>query len=113
MSPSAPDSDNNRYLGSDRIADRWPVLAGQLADALRAAGEYGLASSAPQLRVVALCSCGDDFCQSFYTEQPPDGAWGPGHLTLELIPAWDGYLLVDVVHDRIHEVEVLFRQPLD
>jgi len=50
---------------------------------------------------------GDDFCQSFYTAPPPDGAYGPGHRCVPLIPK-KGDLILDVVRNRIMYVEVLY-----
>lgn len=80
-------------------------------------GETGLASQVGELRVVELCGCGDDFCQSFFTAPPPTGGypldrhrnWYPE----DDDPGWDGYLILDVVDERIAYVEVLFRPPLD
>lgn len=91
--------------------DRWPVLFGQLRDALLA--EPDLASTIAALEVVEHCGCGDDFCQSFYTAPKPDGAYGAGHRNVVLDAPWAGMLILDVVHDEIVCVEVLDREPLD
>ncbi|WP_295700218.1 hypothetical protein [Lapillicoccus sp.] len=98
---------------SQRLVDRWPVLGGQLRDALVAEGEESLAAQMETLRVVARCGCGDDFCQSFYTAPKPDGAYGPGHRNVLLDPPWSGMLILDVVDGLIAYVEVLDRDPLD
>jgi hypothetical protein len=60
-----------------------------------------------------LCRCGDDCCQSIYTEAPPAGAYGPAHRNIALDAPWPGYLIVDVVDERIMYVEVLYRATLD
>lgn len=52
------------------------------------------------------CGCGDDLCQSFCTAEPPDGAYGPGHRCVPLLPP-RGDLILDVVDGRIMYVEVL------
>ena len=97
-----------------RVVDLWPVLAHQLELALHREGEDNLADQVASLDVVARCNCGDSFCQSFYTEPPPDGRY-PDRLRTVWCeePGWPGYLLLDVVDERIHFVEVLDRGPLD
>ncbi|TCC65454.1 hypothetical protein E0H73_00445 [Kribbella pittospori] len=97
----------------NRLVDRWPKLSIELRDALTAEDEAGLARSVDSLEVVQPCGCGDDFCQSFYTADPPDGAYGPGHRNALLDPPWTGMLILDVVDDEIVYVEVLDRPPLD
>jgi hypothetical protein len=99
-----------------RLQAQWPVLASQLRTALVRLGESALAASVPELRVVAECGCGDDFCQSFYTEQPPDGAYPYPDRARNVCcpePGWQGMLVLDVVDERIHFVEVIDRPPLD
>ena len=95
---------------------QWPVMAEQLREALRRAGESDLAGQVTDLRVVARCDCDESFCQSFYTEPPPEGAYPypdrARNLCLE-DPGWDGMLILDVVDERIHFVEVIDRPPLD
>ena len=95
---------------------QWPVLGAQLRHALREAGEGDLADQVAQLQVIARCDCGDGFCQSFYTEPQPEGAYPypdrARNLCLE-DPGWDGMLVLDVVDERIHFVEVIDRAPLD
>jgi hypothetical protein len=54
-----------------------------------------------------------DFCQSFYTQPPPAGAYGPGHRCVALSPHRPGMLVLDVVDDLIMFVEVIDRPPLD
>ena len=60
------------------LSNTWPHLTAELAGALGEAGEVGLVSQVGNLYVMAGCDCGD-CCQSFYTQPPPDGAYGPGH----------------------------------
>lgn len=90
----------------------WPVFTAELAAALDAEGDDRLTDQVGRLRVVELCGCGDDFCQSFYTAARPAGAYGVGHHNVGLDAPWPGYLILDVVHDEIRYVEVLYRSPL-
>ncbi|WP_432943932.1 hypothetical protein ACQPXM_01495 [Kribbella sp. CA-253562] len=104
-------------MDAPRLVDRWPVLAGQLRAALSRDNENELASQVDELRVLEMCGCGDDFCQSFHTTLPPEKSypldrhrnWYPE----DDDPGWDGYLILDVVDERIEFVEVLYRPPLD
>ncbi|KUL41331.1 hypothetical protein [Actinoplanes awajinensis] len=95
------------------LPSRWPILTAQIVAALRDEGENGLAEQVATLRVLQICDCDDDFCQSFYTQPPPDGAYGPDHRNVALIPSWSGMLVLDVVRDVIMFVEVLYRPPHD
>jgi hypothetical protein len=94
------------------VGSRWPRLAAELAVALREAGEDTLVGQVGSLRVVRECGCDDDFCQSFYTQPPPAGAYGPGHRNVCLSPHRPGLLVLDVVDDQIMYVEVIHRPPL-
>lgn len=94
------------------VSSTWPELAAELKSALHEAEERGLADQIDGLHFVQPCGCDDDFCQSFYTEAPPDGAYGPGHRNVILSPPQPGWLILDVVHDVIMFVEVLERKPL-
>ena len=99
-----------------RLEDEWPVLARQLTRALKEMSENHLADQVQALRVVARCDCGDSFCQSFYTEQPPKSAYPYPDRARNVCcdnPGWDGELILDVVDEQIHFVEVLDRPPLD
>lgn len=84
-----------------------PQFAEEIAALLRGADEPALADQVPALRVVGRCRCGDDFCASFYTAAPPAGAYGPGHRNVALDPT-TGMVILDVVDDRIMQVEVLY-----
>lgn len=94
------------------VTERWPVFADELHHALLHEGQTALAATVDELRVVGLCNCGDDFCQSFFTAERPDGTFGAGRWSLELEPPWAGMLNLDVVDDVIVYVEVLYRAPL-
>ena len=85
--------------------------AAELTAALRWVGEDGLADQVGTLRVRQQCDCGDRFCQSFYTEPPPNRAYGPGHRNVALCPPGSGWLILDVVDDVIMYVEVLACSP--
>ncbi|AUG75483.1 hypothetical protein CFP65_0520 [Kitasatospora sp. MMS16-BH015] len=90
----------------------FPDLAEELIGLLQEEGEEELALLAADLRLVAECGCGDDFCQSFKTAPHPAGkAYGPDHRCVLLAPA-QGMLVLDVVDTRIMYVEVLHRDPL-
>jgi hypothetical protein len=98
---------------TELLRDRWPVLAAQIETALRSSDEPALAERVGDLPVVQRCTCGDGFCQSFYTAPPPQGAFGEGHRNVLLDAPWPGFLILDVVGDEIRYVEVLDRPPLD
>ncbi|MFI8106821.1 hypothetical protein [Streptomyces sp. NPDC086023] len=93
------------------VREVHPDLVAELVALLEAEGERELAICAWDIRLFAHCSCGDDFCQSFYTAPPPEGAFGPGHRCLPLMPE-KGMLIVDVVQGRIRYVEVIDHAPL-
>jgi hypothetical protein len=94
------------------VSNRWPRLAAELAGALREADEGDLAEQVADLRILRQCDCRDAFCQSFYTQPPPDGAYGPGHRNVGLSPDRPGMLVLDVVDNVIMYVEVIDRPPL-
>jgi hypothetical protein len=98
---------------STLVNSRWPRLAAELMVALQETGEGGLAEQVDSLRMLRDCGCGDACCQSFYTQPPPAGAYGPGHRNVGLSPYWPGMLVLDVVDDLIMFVEVIDRPPLD
>jgi hypothetical protein len=103
---------DNHPAQAPLLSTRWPVFAAELVAALLAEGEDRLAEQVGRLRVVELCGCGDDFCQSFHTGANRAGAHGEGHRNVWLDAPWPGYLILDVVHDEIRYVEVLYRSPL-
>ena len=69
------------------LTESLPDLSRELADLLVKAHEPSLAAQINDLEIVAKCSCGDDFCASFYTAPKPVGSYGPKHRNLELEPA--------------------------
>jgi hypothetical protein len=79
----------------------WPIFATELAAALAMRAEDQLKEQVERLRIVEVCSCGDDFCQSFYTAPKPRGPYGDGHRNVGLDAPWPGYLILDVVNDDI------------
>jgi hypothetical protein len=94
------------------VRDVFPDLVAELVALLEEEGERELAICARDLRLIAKCGCGDDFCQSFSTEVHPEGQpYGPGHRCVPLLPA-KGMLVLDVVDGCIMYVEVLDRPPL-
>jgi hypothetical protein len=94
-----------------RLGELFPALVGELVDLLRVEGEDELASSVPFLRFREWCSCQEDSCQSFYTAPPPEGAYGPGHRCVPLLPQ-RAMIVLDVVDDEIRFVEILGGDPL-
>ena len=91
---------------SNRLVECFPDFANELKDLL--AGEPDLAATVDGLQLVDKCRCGDDFCSSFYTLPPPNGAWGRGHENVVLEPQ-NGMIILDVIDRRIGMVEVLYR----
>jgi hypothetical protein len=102
----------NQSAQAPLLCTTWPIFTTELAAALDGCGEDRLTNQIERLRIVELCGCGDDFCQSFYTRPKPAGAYGNGHRNVCLDAPWPGYLILDVVHDDIVYVEVLYRSPL-
>jgi hypothetical protein len=90
------------------MVEALPELSDEIVRLLLQEGEDGLAHQVPRLHIVDRCRCGDDFCSCFYTAPKPSGGFGLNHRNVELHPD-EGMLILDVVDDRIHQVEVLFR----
>lgn len=90
------------------LTDVLPVFATELERLLTEAGERGLASQVPTLNIVERCSCGDDFCATFYVQPKPEGAYGPSHRNV-VLPPDDGTIILDVVGNQICCIEVLDR----
>jgi hypothetical protein len=91
-----------------------PGFSAELVSLLEADGHTDLAICARDLRIIAPCSCTDDFCQSIYTAPKPEGAYGPGHRNVPLFNNrdHDGMIVLDVVDGQIMFVEVLYYPPL-
>jgi len=90
------------------LRETIPALAHELAGLLADSEHPQLASQVPNLEIVDRCRCGDDFCSTFYTVAPPNGAWGEGHWSLPLEPQ-SGMIILDLISNRIVSVEVLYR----
>ncbi|MEV6210217.1 hypothetical protein [Kitasatospora sp. NPDC051914] len=94
------------------LREVFPDLVTELAALLEEEGERALAVAVQDVRLVAECGCGDDFCQSLRTADHPAGQpYGPGHRCIPLLPE-QGMLVLDVVDDRIMYVEILDRPPV-
>jgi hypothetical protein len=93
------------------LREKHPDLSRELISLLEAKGEADLAICAWDLRIITVCPCKGDFCQSFYTAPKPDGPYGPGHRNVSLNPQ-HGMLILDVVNNQIMFVEVLDYPPL-
>lgn len=88
------------------VRELFPELVAELIACLREVEEADLAVSAWDIRLHSWCTCNDHFCQSFYTAEPPDGAYGPGHRCVPLIPK-KGDVILDIVENEIMFVEIL------
>ena len=94
------------------VRDVFPDLVAELVTLLEAEGEAELAICVRDVRLVAMCDCGDDFCQSIRTAVHPKGQpYGEGHRCVPLLPS-QGTLVLDVVKGTIMYVEVLDRPPM-
>ncbi|MFI0404513.1 hypothetical protein [Actinomadura sp. 3N508] len=94
------------------VRDAFPDLIAELITLLENEGEGELARRVRDVRLVAMCDCGDDYCQSVYTAVHPKGQpYGEGYRCVELLPL-KGMLNLDVLEDRIMYIEVLFREPM-
>ncbi len=93
------------------VREVFPELAAELVALLEENGERELAICARDLRLVAGCGCGDDFCQSGYTEARPQGPCGRGHRCVPLLPA-KVMLNLDVVNGGIMYAGVIGWPPL-
>jgi hypothetical protein len=94
-----------------KLALSLPEFSMELEQLLVEAGQPELASQVNDLEIVDRCHCGDSFCSSFYTAPKPVGSYGPKHRNIELQPR-DGMIILDVVEEKITQVEVLFRDQL-
>lgn len=91
------------------VRDVFPDLVAELATLLEDEGERELAICVWDVRLIALCGCGDDFCQSIHTAVRQKGTpYGEGHRCVPLSPS-EGMLILDVVYGRIMYIEVLDR----
>jgi hypothetical protein len=94
------------------LREVYPDLVAELVRLLEDEGERYLSITVRDLRIVAECGCGDDFCQSLRTApHPPGEPYGPGHRNVLLDPD-EGMLVLDVLDERIVYVEILSRPPM-
>jgi len=84
------------------------MFAKEIEELLSKCNEPKLASQVASLTIVDRCRCREDFCAAFYVEPKPLEAYGLGHRNVELKPE-NGMIILDVVDDRIMQVEVLYR----
>jgi len=90
------------------LIDVLPDFVGELDRALWAGDADDLADQVRGLSITTGCSCGDDFCSSFYTGPRPDGPWGQTCRNVSPEVA-TGMIVLDVVDDKVRYVEVLYR----
>jgi hypothetical protein len=97
--------------GSSLLVHVLPEFAAELERLLAAAERPDLAAQVQTLRVTHGDRCGDDFCQSFYTDAPRAaiGRAREQYESVALDPD-DGMVILDVVGGRIRFVEVLYRE---
>jgi hypothetical protein len=90
------------------LSEIAPDFAAIVKAALDEQGDEHLAQQLSALNVVAMCGCGDEFCGSFYTTAPPEGAWPPSSDTVLVEGETPGMMVVlDVVDGEIAYVEVI------
>ncbi|MFC5673568.1 hypothetical protein [Streptomyces incanus] len=94
------------------VRDAFPDLIAELTTLLEDEGEHELAICVRDVRLVAMCDCGDDFCQGIHTAVRQWGKpYGEGHRCVPLSPS-KGMLILDVVYGRIMYIEILDRAPM-
>ncbi|MFE2279693.1 hypothetical protein ACFXAE_21145 [Streptomyces sp. NPDC059454] len=94
------------------VHDVFPDLVAELTTLLEDEREHEPAIVVRDVRLVAMCDCGDDFCQSIRTAAHPKGKpYGEGHRCVPLSPS-EGMLVLDVVDGRIMCIEILDRAPM-
>lgn len=92
------------------LTDLLPAFAVELERLLTEAEEGELAKQVLDLKIFERCSCGDDFCSTFYTQPKPKGAYGSGHRCVRLFPVAGSHLVLDVVAGKIACIELLDRE---
>ena len=65
----------------------------------------------PPTRIGHSSCTADDGRQSFRTAPKPVGPYGAGHRNICLNAPWHGHLILDVIHEDVGYVEVLYRSP--
>jgi hypothetical protein len=92
-----------------RLIEVLPIFAIEVEELLNRQNEQKLAAQVALLTIADRCRCGEDFCAAFYVEPVPQGVYDPGHRNVELW-AERGMIVLDVVDDRIMQIEVLYRE---
>ncbi|MFC9581475.1 hypothetical protein ACFVJ8_01250 [Streptomyces yangpuensis] len=67
------EQDEHTTAPAPLLRDVLPQLSAELVTLLKEEGERDLALCAHDLRPLADCGCGDDFCRSFRTAPHPPG----------------------------------------
>lgn len=96
----------NSPVTKPRLIDVLPTFAKEVEKLLMKQNEPKLAAQVASLKIVDRC--GEDFCASFHVEPKPRGAYGPGPRNVSL-GSESGMIILDVVDDRIMQIEVLYR----
>lgn len=99
------------YSGQPLLKEALPELASELYDLLIKKNEIELAQQIDSLRIIELCSCDEEFCSTFYTLPKPDDRWDGDLLSIEL-ERKNGIIVLDVVDNKIAQVEILFRDDI-
>ena len=71
---------------STLLRDVLPLLSQELQQVFKDLGEADLALQVSGLSIVDRCRFRDDFCESFYTQPKPKGAYSAGHRNVALEP---------------------------
>jgi hypothetical protein len=98
-------------VDSHLLPEAFPELAAELESLLKTKGENALATQVTSLRIIDRCQCGDEFCATLYTIPKPKGRWGGSHRCFDLDAA-KGKIILDVVGEKIAEVEILNRDEI-
>ncbi len=85
-----------------------PRLAAELEKNLREDGRDDLGMQVAGLQLVDRCRCGDHFCATIYTAPQPEGAYGPGHESIE-VEGIAGWVVLDIDAGKIVCIEILYR----
>jgi hypothetical protein len=95
------------------IRDLAPSLVEEMKQHLDDLGETAVSAKVEPLEAWGRCTCGDDFCSSFYTGPRPLGTWSDegDHRTTPL-PVHEGMVNLDILSGEIRYVEVIDRPDL-
>ncbi|MGE5682604.1 MAG: hypothetical protein ACM34K_17185 [Bacillota bacterium] len=99
------------YSGQPLLKEALPELASELYDLLMKKNAKILAQQIDSLRIVELCNCGGEFCSTFYTLPKPNDRWDGELYSVEL-ERKNGIIVLDVVDNKIAQVEILFRNDI-